>query len=140
MVALAMVIIGIGWGGNIPIHEVICASTFGRRHLGAVRGLGFPVTAAIAAATPLALASYFDAVGSYAGAFYFCAALWFVAFVLLLFVRRPPRPADPASEPAAHPAGRERPLVCMQSVGPAVRRGRRRRARWALPWASSFPS
>ena len=103
-ITIAMVIIGIGWGGNIPIHEVIWASTFGRRHLGAVRGLGFPVTAAIAAATPLALASYFDAVGSYAGAFYFCAALWFVAFVLLLFVRRPPRPAGPPAEPLARPA------------------------------------
>ena len=104
LVAVAMVIIGLGWGGNIPIHEVIWASTFGRRHLGAVRGLGFPVTASIAAATPLGLASYFDAVGDYAGAFYFCAALWFVAFVLLLFVRRPPRPSDPAADPEARPA------------------------------------
>ena len=101
LVALAMVIIGIGWGGNIPIHEVIWAATFGRRYLGAVRGLGFPVTAAIAAATPLALASYFDAVGSYADAFYFCAGLWFVALFLILFVRRPARPPDPAAAPAA---------------------------------------
>ena len=104
LVAAAMVIIGLGWGGNIPIHEVIWASTFGRRHLAAVRGLGFPVTASIAAATPLGLASYFDAVGDYAGAFYFCGALWFVAFVLLLFVRRPPRPADRAADAEARPS------------------------------------
>ena len=92
LVAVAMLIIGLGWGGNIPIHEVMWASTFGRRYLGAVRGLGFPFTAAIAAATPLGLAWYFDQVGNYTGAIYFCAALWFVAFVLILFVRAPRRP------------------------------------------------
>ncbi|PZC50355.1 MAG: Nitrate/nitrite transporter NarK [Chloroflexi bacterium] len=95
LVALAMTIVGIGWGGNIPIHEVLWASTFGRRHLGAVRGLGFPFAAGIASVTPLGLATYFDQVGDYAGAFYFCAGLWFIAFFLILFLRRPLRPSAP---------------------------------------------
>lgn len=107
-VVVAMIIIGLGWGGNIPIHEVMWASTFGRRHLGAVRGLGFPFTTAIAAATPLGLAWYFDEVGNYAGAIYFCAALWFVAFFLILFVRRPTRPgAEPAPAVPGPVAGPE---------------------------------
>lgn len=100
LVVLAMVIIGIGWGGNIPIHEVMWASTFGRRHLGAVRGLGFPFAAGIAAVTPLGLATYFDQVGDYRGAIYFCAGLWFLAFFLILFLKRPVRAAAPAENPA----------------------------------------
>lgn len=104
LVAAAMMIIGLGWGGNIPIHEVMWASIFGRRHLGAVRGLGFPFTAAIAAATPLGLAWYFDSVGDYVGAFYFCAGVWFVAVVLILFVQPPQRrPAVAAATGADAP-------------------------------------
>lgn len=119
LVVVATLIIGVGWGGNIPIHEVMWASTFGRRHLGAVRGLGFPFTAAIAAATPLSLAWYFDSVGDYVGAFYFCAALWFAAFLLILFVRPPRRPGMVTADDQAGGAPGER----SQETGRGVEAG-----------------
>ena len=96
---------GVGVGGNIPIHEVVWASYFGRRHLGAVRSAGFPFTAAIAAATPLGLAWYFDSVGNYDGALLGCGALWVLAAILVLFLRRPKPRAT------TRPAAAYRPLV-----------------------------
>jgi len=107
-VAAGYLLAGVGVGGNIPIHEVVWASYFGRRHLGAVRGAGFPFTAAIAAATPLGLAWYFDSVGNYDGALLGCAVLWILAAILVLFLRRPTPPvtSDAAS---ATPARRPEP-------------------------------
>lgn len=85
-------LVGIGFGGLIPIQEVVWASFFGRRYLGAVRGVAMPFTFAIGAGAPLAVAAYFDRVGNYDGAFYAISALWVVAAVLILIVRRPVKP------------------------------------------------
>lgn len=89
IVALAMALLGIGIGGNIPIGEMLWAEYFGRRHLGAVRGLGFPVSSGISALTPVAVALYFDRIGSYDGAFYACAALWAMCAAICLLLRLP---------------------------------------------------
>ena len=89
VVAAAMALLGCGIGGNIPIGEMLWAEYFGRRYLGAVRGLGFPVSSGISAVTPVAIAIYFDQIGSYDGAFYACAALWAFCAVLCLLLRLP---------------------------------------------------
>ena len=89
LVAGSFVVMGIGIGGNIPIQEMIWAEYFGRRHLGAVRSLGFPVAMGISASTPVAVAVYADLVGSYDGAFYTCAGLWAASSVLCLALRMP---------------------------------------------------
>ena len=89
LVAGALALMGFGIGGNIPIQEMIWAEYFGRRHLGAVRSLGFPVAMGISASTPVAVAIYSDLVGSYDGAFYTCAALWAASAVLCLLLRMP---------------------------------------------------
>ncbi|MDP6607024.1 MAG: MFS transporter [Dehalococcoidia bacterium] len=93
--AAGYVLMGIGFGGHIPIQEVIWASYFGRRYLGAVRSVAMPFSLVIGAGAPLAVASYFDAVGNYDGAFYAISVLWMVAAALVMLVRRPRVPRTP---------------------------------------------
>jgi MFS family permease len=64
------ILVGWGLGGQIPIQEVIWASYFGRRYLGAVRSVAMPFALFFGAGGPLAVQIYFDVVGDYYGAFY----------------------------------------------------------------------
>lgn len=97
-------VLGLGWGGLIPLQEVIWATFFGRRHLGAVRSAAMPFSLVIGAGAPLLASWYFDQVGNYDGAFYAVAAMNATAAVLLLFARRPVRPPRPAEPGAGVPA------------------------------------
>jgi len=58
-------LMGIGWGGLIPLQEVIWASFFGRRYLGAVRSMAMPFTFGLSALGPIAVAGYYDLAGNY---------------------------------------------------------------------------
>jgi MFS transporter, OFA family, oxalate/formate antiporter len=87
------VLLGIGWGGMIPLQEVTWASYFGRRHLGAIRSAGLPLSIALGASATYLVALYFDKVGDYNGAFYVVAGCCFVAAVMVMFVRKPVRTA-----------------------------------------------
>lgn len=91
LVYLGFVTLGCGWGGQIPLQEVVWASYFGRRHLGAVRSAGLPFSLIISASAPILTSIYFDRVGSYDGAFLVLAGLTTVAAVLVLLVRQPTR-------------------------------------------------
>jgi MFS family permease len=82
---------GFGWGGLIPLQEVVWASFFGRRYLGAVRSAGLPFSIVLGAGGPLLASYYFDVAGDYTGAFLAVAALSFVSATLMLLVRRPAR-------------------------------------------------
>jgi len=86
---LGYVLIGTGFGGHIPISEVIWASYFGRRYLGSVRSVAMPFTFVIGASAPLATAFYYDKVGSYDGAFYSISLLWLLGAILVMLVRDP---------------------------------------------------
>lgn len=86
-------LLGLGWGGLIPLQEVIWATFFGRRHLGSVRSAAMPFSLVIGAGAPLLASWYFDRYGNYDGAFLTVAAMNATAAVLLLFARRPARPA-----------------------------------------------
>jgi sugar phosphate permease len=88
----SFILLGFGWGGFIPLQEVIWATYFGRRYLGAVRSAGLPVALILQAGGPLAASVYFDRVGDYNGAFLGVAFLSAVAVVLVQFLRRPSRP------------------------------------------------
>lgn len=84
-------LLGLGWGGLIPLQEVIWATFFGRRYLGSVRSAGMPFSLVIGAGAPLLASLYFDRVGNYDGAFLTVAVMNLTSAVLLLFVRRPTR-------------------------------------------------
>jgi hypothetical protein len=122
---------GWGIGGMIPLSEFIWASFFGRRHLGAVRSAGMPLTIVFGATGPFFAGLYFDAVGSYDGALLTFASLWGIAALLVLMARQPapkaaasatvraaggPEPERPAAAPA--PAAEEREQA--PAVAPAV--------------------
>jgi cyanate permease len=106
---------GLGIGGMIPLQELIWASYFGRRHLGAVRGVGMPLTVIFNAAGPYFAGAYFDRLGSYDGAILTFAALWFIAALLVLAARRPTLEA--ASPPLEAPPA---PVPTPAAVTPLV--------------------
>lgn len=65
LVYLGFLIMGIGWGGLLPLQEVIWASSFGRRYLGSVRSTAMPFTFGMSALGPILVAYYYDLVGNY---------------------------------------------------------------------------
>ena len=74
IVYAAFLVMGIGWGGLLPLQEVIWASFFGRRYLGSVRSTAMPFTFGMSALGPVLVAYYYDLAGDYN------AALLVIAF------------------------------------------------------------
>jgi OFA family oxalate/formate antiporter-like MFS transporter len=97
-------LLGCGWGGMIPLQEVIWATFFGRRYLGAVRSAGLPFSLVLGAGAPLIVSLYFDRVGNYDGALYTVAALNVLSALLLLFIPKPGRGGNPPDSLATAPA------------------------------------
>ena len=64
-VYLGFIMMGFGWGGLLPLQEVIWATTFGRRYLGSVRSTALPFVLGMSALGPVLVASYYDQVGNY---------------------------------------------------------------------------
>lgn len=94
-VLAAYVLLGLGWGGMIPMQEVIWARFFGRRHLGAIRGAGMPFALTLGAIAPWAVSLYHDQVGTYQGALLVVAALNVLSGVLIYLVPPPRRRSAP---------------------------------------------
>ncbi|MDA0270958.1 MAG: MFS transporter [Chloroflexi bacterium] len=105
LMAIGFVLVGAGLGGQIPIQEVIWGSYFGRRYLGAVRSVAMPFALFFGAGGPQAVQIYFDMVGDYYGAFLIVGALWLLAAVLVMFVKRPQLPQRILDERAAAARG-----------------------------------
>jgi MFS family permease len=84
-------ILGFGWGGLIPLQEVIWVSFFGRRYLGSVRSAALPFSLLLSAAAPLAVSWYYDINGNYDGAIWTIAAANLVSAIMILFIPRPSR-------------------------------------------------
>ncbi len=64
----AYLMLGIGWGGMMPLQEVIWGLYFGRRFLGSVRSVGLSLTLLLGALAPLLVSHHHDLTGSYHGA------------------------------------------------------------------------
>ncbi len=84
-------LLGCGWGGMIPLSEVIWARFFGRRYLGAVRSAALPFSLIFAAGAPLAVSYYHDVVGDYVGALLTIAVANLISAVLILRIPKPTR-------------------------------------------------
>ena len=89
LIYAGFLMLGFGWGGMIPLQELIWASFFGRRYIGAVRSAGMPFSLFLGAGAPLLVSLYVDRQGDYDGAFIAIAAFNVIAAVLLLFIRKP---------------------------------------------------
>lgn len=81
--------LGLGWGGMIPLQEVIWASFFGRRYLGSVRSAALPFAILLTAGAPLATSYYYDVIGNYYGAILIVAAANLASAVMILFIPSP---------------------------------------------------
>lgn len=84
LVYAAFLLMGIGWGGLLPLQEVIWAAFFGRRYLGSVRSTAMPFTFGMAALGPVLVAYYYDLVGNYDLAL-LAIALCNIASAVMLF-------------------------------------------------------
>lgn len=86
LVYAAFLVMGVGWGGLIPLQEVIWATFFGRRYLGSVRATAMPFTFAMTALGPVMAAAYYDRAGNYDNAFLLMAFCNLGAAVMLMFM------------------------------------------------------
>lgn len=85
----AFFLLGVGWGGMIPMQEVIWASFFGRRFIGSIRGAAMPFTFALGAMAPWLSALYRDGYGDYGVPFLVVACLNICSGVLIFFAPAP---------------------------------------------------
>jgi MFS transporter, OFA family, oxalate/formate antiporter len=86
LVYSAFLLMGLGWGGLIPLQEVIWASYFGRRYLGSVRATALPFTFAMTALGPVLAAAHYDHFGNYDNAFLMMAVCNLAAALMLLLI------------------------------------------------------
>jgi len=89
----AILVFGLGIGGVITVQELIWANYFGRLTLGTVRSLAQPFTIASSASGPVLAGVAYDLGGSYRPAFWFFAATYLAAAVLILFTPTPKPPS-----------------------------------------------
>ncbi len=85
----AFVVLGLGWGGMIPMQEVIWATFYGRTNLGAIRGAGLPFALTLSALAPWLVGRHFDIYGNYIAALTVVALLNIVSGVLIYLVKPP---------------------------------------------------
>ena len=90
-VLLAFVVLGFGWGGMIPLQEVIWASFFGRRFLGSIRGAAMPFSLLLGAPAPALVGYYHDLSGRYEEALLIVASLNVLSGVLIFLAPAPRR-------------------------------------------------
>ena len=88
----AFFLYGFGFGGTIPLGEFTWAKYFGRRHIGAIRGLGNPVAILFSGLGPILVGLWFDLSGSYQPAFYAIIASFFAGAALVAVSREPRLP------------------------------------------------
>ena len=92
---------GFGVGGMFPLFEFVWAWYFGRRHIGAVRSTGLPISVGIAISGPILVGVYHDAVGDYRGAYLALGLVIAAGAALIAVSRRPPTPARALEDIAA---------------------------------------
>jgi MFS family permease len=88
---------GIGMGFNITVSNIIWPNYFGRRHLGTIRGLIFPVAVGASAASAPIFAVLLDSSdgASWVWGLTICG---FLIYAALLLFTRPPRLATPSGQ------------------------------------------
>ncbi|MEZ4554216.1 MAG: MFS transporter [Dehalococcoidia bacterium] len=101
VVYASWLLLGFGWGGMIPLQEVVWATYFGRRYLGAVRSAGLPFSLLVSAGGPLLVSFYFDVAGDYNGALIAVAVLGILAALLVNLPRNPRRDIEVPAAAAA---------------------------------------
>ena len=84
-------LLGLGWGGMIPMQEVIWTGFFGRRHIGAIRGAAMPFALLLGALAPWLVGLYHDIHQQFNGALITVALLNIFSAFLIFFAPPPTR-------------------------------------------------
>ena len=87
---LGFYLYGFGFGGSVPLSEFLFARYFGRKNIGAIRGIGVPVSLICSAGAPILTGVWFDFVGNYTGAFAGIIALYIAGAVVINMSKEPP--------------------------------------------------
>ena len=82
---------GFGFGGTIPISEFIWARYFGRRHIGAIRGVSNPISIVGTGIGPILMGAWFDLSGAYGAAFLAAIAAYILGAGIIGASREPAR-------------------------------------------------
>ena len=82
-------IYGFGFGGTVPLGESLWSHYFGRTHIGAVRGIGQPLTLLGPVACPVLVGLWYDQIGSYQFAFVALIGLYLIGALLVGISLRP---------------------------------------------------
>ena len=83
---------GFGFGGTIPLSEFLWARYFGRRHIGAIRGIGNPIAVVGTGVGPVLAGAWFDLSGTYNPAFIAAIAVYMAAATVIVTSRPPLTP------------------------------------------------
>lgn len=115
---------GIFFGAMLPLNQIVFADYFGRRSIGAIRGIASPVRRGLNAAGPLTAALVFDARGSYDLIFAVFIGQMLLGAALIALAGRPPTPPDVAASAAPPETSPGRPAArgSVRSAGPRERR------------------
>jgi hypothetical protein len=81
---------GIGMGFNITVTNIVWPNYFGRRYLGAIRGMIFPVAVGASAVSAPLFAVLLDSTDD-AGWVWLVSLGGFVVYAVLLIASKPPR-------------------------------------------------
>ena len=90
-------VFGIGLGGLLVVPPVVIADYFGRRSLGAIRGLTEPFVSGGQALGGIAAGIIFDLQGTYERTFSMFTVAAVIGAILVLLARRPKHPNSPVS-------------------------------------------
>lgn len=90
---------GFSSGGMFTLQQVIFAEFYGREHLGAIRGIVWPIQMVFNAGGPFIASVAFDALGGYTMIFTIFASLLMLSSVLMLLARPPVTPRGAGAFP-----------------------------------------
>ncbi len=93
---------GVGMAGYVPLQELMWATFFGRRHLGAVRSAVMPARLLFGASGPVVFTAYYDVAGSYDGILLAVAMASAAAAGLVMLARAPARRSLAPAPPPGH--------------------------------------
>jgi sugar phosphate permease len=88
---IGFLLYGFGFGGTIPLSEFLWARYFGRAHIGAIRGVGYPITIVGTGIAPVLVGLSFDVSLTYQPAFLVIIGAY-LSGAALVWISREPTP------------------------------------------------
>ena len=105
MLFISMAYLGVGLGGFFFLNGLVVVNTFGRQHIGAVRGAMQPFNNVATFGGPLVLGAIYDLSGGYGWVFAMAVAGFLVSLTAAVFLRPLGRPATASLSPQPAPPG-----------------------------------